>query len=39
MASPRARDGQGWPILAAGFRPFFLLAFGSLLSASVPGQR
>jgi uncharacterized protein involved in response to NO len=26
MASPHARDYQGWPILAAGFRPFFLLA-------------
>jgi len=26
MAPPRARDDQGWPILAAGFRPFFLLA-------------
>jgi len=26
MASPRTRDHQGWPILAAGFRPFFLLA-------------
>jgi uncharacterized protein involved in response to NO len=26
MASSRARDYQGWPILAASFRPFFLLA-------------
>jgi uncharacterized protein involved in response to NO len=26
MAPPHARDGQGWPILSAGFRPFFLLA-------------
>jgi uncharacterized protein involved in response to NO len=26
MAPPHARDDQGWPILAAGFRPFFLLA-------------
>jgi uncharacterized protein involved in response to NO len=26
MSSPHARDYQGWPILAAGFRPFFLLA-------------
>jgi uncharacterized protein involved in response to NO len=26
MTPPHARDDQGWPILAAGFRPFFLLA-------------
>jgi uncharacterized protein involved in response to NO len=26
MAPSHARDDQGWPILAAGFRPFFLLA-------------
>jgi uncharacterized protein involved in response to NO len=26
MVSSRARMYQGWPILAAGFRPFFLLA-------------
>jgi uncharacterized protein involved in response to NO len=25
MAIPRYRDHQGWPILANGFRPFFLL--------------
>src|SRR6516164_8427807 len=25
MAVPRYRDYQGWPVLAAGFRPFFLL--------------
>jgi len=24
MAVPRYRDYQGWPVLAAGFRPFFL---------------
>src|SRR6516162_3119063 len=24
MAVPRYRDHQGWPVLAAGFRPFFL---------------
>lgn len=26
MAVPRYRAYQGWPVLAAGFRPFFLLA-------------
>jgi len=26
MASVQAREYRGWPILAAGFRPFFLLA-------------
>jgi len=26
MAVPRYRDHQGWPVLAAGFRPFFLAA-------------
>jgi uncharacterized protein involved in response to NO len=26
MASRQAREYRGWPILAAGFRPFFLLA-------------
>ena len=26
MAVPRYREYQGWPVLAAGFRPFFLLA-------------
>ncbi|WP_407176781.1 NnrS family protein [Bradyrhizobium sp. STM 3562] len=25
MAVPRYRDYRGWPVLAAGFRPFFLL--------------
>ena len=25
MAVPRYREYQGWPVLAAGFRPFFLL--------------
>ena len=25
MAVPRYRDHQGWPVLAAGFRPFFLV--------------
>lgn len=25
MAVPRYRDFRGWPVLAAGFRPFFLL--------------
>jgi uncharacterized protein involved in response to NO len=26
MAVPRYRDYRGWPVLSAGFRPFFLLA-------------
>ena len=30
MAVPRYRDYRGWPVLAAGFRPFFLL--GAILA-------
>jgi len=31
MAVPRYREYQGWPLLAAGFRPFFL--FGAVWAA------
>src|SRR3974377_2131092 len=31
MAVPRYRDYQGWPVLSAGFRPFFL--FGAIQAA------